>query len=86
MNIKLLNYFIRLFIDRLIIDKTIDEYTFYTHLKLINVSKLDTLFYKCKGLLNGAQELQDYRWIEVNGNYLFQCLLLYLNLSFFILN
>ncbi|XP_074100379.1 PDGF- and VEGF-receptor related isoform X2 [Cotesia typhae] len=52
--------------NRLIIDKTFDEYTFYTHLKVINVSKLDNVLYKCKGLLNSAQELQDYRRIEVN--------------------
>ncbi|CAD6208770.1 GSCOCG00003578001-RA-CDS [Cotesia congregata] len=52
--------------NRLIIDKTIDEYTYFTHLTLINVSKSDAVLYKCKGLLNNAENLQDYYRLEVN--------------------
>ncbi|XP_053598108.1 vascular endothelial growth factor receptor 1 isoform X1 [Microplitis demolitor] len=51
--------------DRLIIDKTKTEFTYFSHLIFKNVSKSDAKLYKCTGIFNGDQIPQSEHRLRV---------------------
>ncbi|XP_057340700.1 vascular endothelial growth factor receptor 1-like isoform X2 [Microplitis mediator] len=51
--------------DRLIIDKTKTEFTYFSHLIFKNVSKSDAKLYKCTGILNSDQIPQSEHRLRV---------------------